>query len=770
MAQNSFRNNLKGITGKLILFFSIVVLGVILFTVSLVSFSSGISNRAGDLENSRLPLSAAINQLNADAGLMVSSLEGAAMRKDTLGNLTSLNMRIESGTAAVESKRSLFSQPAQATLDSVKNSLASMHLVAMGVNKWLADNYLKDSPDSAFQASLSQRESSELTPSIGGIQKVLKRVNAHTRVLLNDNEAVISERILQIENASSTAMWMTIIVCVMIFIGIIVAGVLFVNSFRKSLAIPINILDKLVRGEASEFSASTNDEMGVIIEATNKLSNNLQLASTFAQHIGEGDVNFSFQPVSDHDLLGNSLVQMRDKLKNINEADRKRNWVTEGLAKFADIIRRNEDYIALSQTIVSELVKYTQSTLGGMYSLHTEGDTRVLQLTACYAFERKKFIEKTIELGEGLVGQCFLESRTILLTEVPNDYVTITSGLGGANPTSLLLVPFKINDQTEGVIELASFHVFQDYEIEFIERLGEIVASTISNAKTNDQTRKLLSESQQQSEEMRAQEEEMRQNMEEMQATQEQLQRQGEETRKIQERLEVEKSMFQVLMEYLPDRITFKDRNSVVLRINKAKAERFKIRPEEMIGKSDYDYFSKDHADKAFAEEQELINSGIPLINIEEHATQKSGDVNWSSTSRIPFRNDRNEVTGMFIITKDITQLKIAQSSIQDRERIIEQLLENIPVFKYQVDRDGMLRNIWAAKPLHGFDPSSFESRNVKDCLPEVYDMLGQKDLGDTDLIGKGVIEINGEMEIFKHYLFKDSTFDNVYLGFAIKQ
>src|SRR5690606_15109859 len=311
-----------------------------------------------------------------------------------------------------------------------------------------------------------------------------------------------------------------------------------------------------------------------------------------------------------------------------------------------------------------------------------ENDTH-LELIACYAFERKKFLKKRVEIGTGLVGQCYLEHRTIFLKEVPESYVNITSGLGGANPSSLLIVPLKVNGEIEGVLEIASFKDYQPHEIEFVEKVGEIIASTISNARINDRTRRLLEESQQHSEELRAQEEEMRQNMEEMQATQEQMHRQTEEMRKVQENLNLEKSMFNVLMEYLPDRITYKDRQSRILRINQAKAAKFRMSPEEMVGKTDYDFFSKEHADKAFHEEQELIRTGTPILDKEERTVFANGDINWASTSRIPFRDEMNRTVGMFIATKDITRLKKAELTIKDRERVIERLLEGMPVFRF---------------------------------------------------------------------------------------
>jgi methyl-accepting chemotaxis protein len=133
-----------------------------------------------------------------------------------------------------------------------------------------------------------------------------------------------------------------------------------------------------------------------------------------------------------------------------------------------------------------------------------------------------------------MVGQCYLERQTAYLKVVPQDYVRITSGLGEATPNTLIIVPMISNGVVEGVMEFASFKEFEPYQISFLEKVGESIASSIHAASVNERVKNLLSESQQQAEEMRAQEEEMRQNMEELAATQEEM---GRQTNKMSDQI-----------------------------------------------------------------------------------------------------------------------------------------------------------------------------------------------------------------------------------------
>ncbi len=246
------------------------------------------------------------------------------------------------------------------------------------------------------------------------------------------------------------------------------------------------------------------------------------------------------------------------EVERAKEEDKIRQWRSEGIAKFNEIIRKDIQNIqGLYEEIIAEMVKQVEATQGGLFILNEEEeDEPFLTMEACYAYERSKYIDKKIYISEGLLGQSFQDKQPLLLTEVPPNYVHITSGLGKALPRCILIVPLKYNEQTCGMIELASFKTFQPFHIEFVGRVGEIIASAILSVKINEKTQKLLRETQEQAEQMRAQEEEMRQNMEELHATQEEMQRKQKEIEIANQRMLANEEILRKNMLKLHDKET----------------------------------------------------------------------------------------------------------------------------------------------------------------------------------------------------------------------
>jgi GAF domain-containing protein len=301
--------------------------------------------------------------------------------------------------------------------------------------------------------------------------------------------------------------------------------------FRRVLLHPLNVMRQNTAAHNHTTGLPPN-ELGALASQVNHVIEQLKDASDFVKAIGDGDLSISYETF-DKDYkpgtnrLADSLVDMQSRLRQLNEEDQKRQWTNEGLTKFVDILRSgNDDIRALSDKIISTLASYTGSNQGGLYLLNDakEGDSH-LELVSLFAFDVKKHETRRIKIGEGIVGQTFLEKQTTYLQSVPEEYLRITSGLGESSPTSLLVVPLKIDQEVFGIVELASFNPYAEHVIRFVERLGETIASTVATVRAAQRNRELLEEARNATEMMRSQEEEMRQNMEELQATQEEMAR-----------------------------------------------------------------------------------------------------------------------------------------------------------------------------------------------------------------------------------------------------
>ena len=302
-------------------------------------------------------------------------------------------------------------------------------------------------------------------------------------------------------------------------------------AFNWNVLKPLKLLEDNTASK-TQLSNFSKNEIGAVALKINDTIEDLRDATNFVIAIGEGKLDLDYKSLDNHyttgkNKLADSLIEMQSRLKAMSEEERKRQWSNEGLARFVDILRSSNDNITqLGDSVLAALVKYTNSNQGGLYTLNDEdANHKHLELISLFAFDIKKYEHQKVKLGEGILGQAFLEKETTYLNTLPESYIRITSGLGDANPRSVLMVPLKVDTQVYGIIELASFNEYQPHEIAFVEKLGESIASTLASVRAAHKNRELIQQFQQQTEEMRAQEEMMRQNMEELQATQEEISR-----------------------------------------------------------------------------------------------------------------------------------------------------------------------------------------------------------------------------------------------------
>ncbi len=369
---------------------------------------------------------------------------------------------------------------------------------------------------------------------------------------------------------------------------------------------------------------------------------------------------------SENDELILSLNELRKTLsKNKDEEikrrkeEEQRTWVTNGVAQFGEILRRNQDNMEeLSYTVVRYLVDYMKINQAGFFILNKDDEEhKFFEMTGHVAFDRKKFTDKKILWGEGIIGRCGLEKETIYMTDIPDNYINVTSGLGEAGPKSLLVVPLKTSDDIYGAIEMASFREFEEYEIGFVEKTAESIALTISNVQNNMRTRKLLSETQAQSEKMRQQEEELRQNMEEMRATQEENQRREVEMKGILEAI----NHASISAEFETD--------GTIKSVNDNFLKTFNYKPEEIEDQSMKVFFFKEDVNQlddilATLQKGETFSGRVRRRN-------KRGEEIWLLSTYSPVVDDDGEVLYIKSLETNIAeQVKLEEEMRKSKDEV----------------------------------------------------------------------------------------------------
>lgn len=470
----------------------------------------------------------------------------------------------------------------------------------------------------------------QIIPQSNDIIDILSRIAVTQNSVTAESDAALIRSVRSLGNVT----W----ILAGVFIGL---GMLSAFLLMRSITVPVNFLKNIVvklgRGELVEEKRKnfSNDEIGEMAVAMDNLVSGLKETTSFAENIGKGNYKSDFKPLSEHDVLGNALLNMRDNLSKVAEDDKQRNWATEGMAKFGEILRtNNNDLVRLADEIISNLVKYLKANQGSIYIVDdTDAESEMtMSMKACYAWDKKKFLNHQIHRGEGLAGQAWQEGDTVYLTEVPDNYIKIVSGLGDANPTSILIVPLKVNDDIFGVVEIAGFNVFEDFEVEFVEKVAESIASTISSVKVNARTQHLLEESQEMTEQMRAQEEEMRQNMEELQATQEEMQRSQAETESTM--LAINASM--AVADY--------DTDGKITKVNTHYLDMMGYIQEEVVGEHQRIFATKEEKmSEEFRQFWKDLSSGVAKNGIFKRMTKRGETINVRS-SFSPITNRSGEV------------------------------------------------------------------------------------------------------------------------------
>ena len=464
-----------------------------------------------------------------------------------------------------------------------------------------------------------------------------------------------------------------------LLIGII--GILFFSFFTliiaQRLTSPLHqatsILKDLDRGIidfSKKIKVRSKDELAEMGRSINNLMDTFYQTADFAKKIGQGDFNVVYQAHSQYDILGNALIEMQKNLQTgqeqeeIRQLERKKStWAQEGLTELGEVLRTStdnfEDYLF---TILSQIVKYLKADQGGFFIIDNYTTKEpFLELKAAYAYEKRKSLQAKVEIGEGLVGRCFQEKEIIYMTNIPEGYTFISSGLGGQSPRCLFLMPLLFEDEPFGVIELASFRQFADFEIEFLKNIGERVASSVSIMQKNLQTKELLAQYKLQSEELRLREQMMQENLQELQKMQDEASLKEKETEGIL-----------VAMEGIGS-IVWYDIKGTILNIIDKNLKEVGLTEKDLIGKNQSQFAEEARENPVeFKQFWEDLRNGLPRKRL--FKTKSKTGFLWISELYTPILGKEGKPEKVINIGFNITEQKILEEEIAKLKVEIDRL------------------------------------------------------------------------------------------------
>lgn len=351
---------------------------------------------------------------------------------------------------------------------------------------------------------------------------------------------------LQAENATAETIdavtrvlnMFSLIMMTMIILGI-VGGITITFLLRRNYLKEWDkikpVLSEIAKGNSPTLEVKTETEFAVILETATKVGEIYDGLQLLRDKISKGEFEDDMDVFDTENSLGKSGVLMLNNLKDLTENNNLRLWVNESLNELSEIMRKNrQDLDIFSQNILSFIVKKVKANIAAMYVINeTENSHPYMEMLNCYAYDKVKHLESRIYMGEGQIGRLWQERKSIAITDIPEDYCNIVTGVGEIKPRAILFIPMILDEKIVGAIEIAGLAKFAPHQEEFIQKAVNSFAAVFSNMKVEENTKHLLEEAQQLSEETRASEEEIRQNMEELQAIQEELLRKEKETDKL---------------------------------------------------------------------------------------------------------------------------------------------------------------------------------------------------------------------------------------------
>ncbi len=281
------------------------------------------------------------------------------------------------------------------------------------------------------------------------------------------------------------------------------------------------------------------DLTGNVNLLADNLTNQVRAIAEVATAVTQGDLTRSIQVEARGEVaeLKDNINTMINNLRLTTERNTEEDWLKTNLARFTGMLQGQRDLTTVGKTLLSELAPLVNAHQAVIYQMETEEEAKLVLLSA-YAGDTADGHLRRVDLGEGLVGQCAIEKRRILIRDLVDSKVTIRSGLFEAVPRNVIVLPVLFEDRVKAVIELASLGIFTASHLAFLEQLTASIGIVLNSIEATMQTEGLLKQSQQLATELQTQQKELQQKNEQLAQKAQQLAEQNAEVERKNQEIE----------------------------------------------------------------------------------------------------------------------------------------------------------------------------------------------------------------------------------------
>jgi len=338
------------------------------------------------------------------------------------------------------------------------------------------------------------------------------------------------------------------------------------------------------QAQVEDVSGTWRDLTENVNQLASNLTDQVRAMADVASSVTQGDLTRQITVEASGEVaeLKDRVNQMIANLRDTTQQNAEQVWLKTNLARISSLMQGQRDLQTVSRMLMSEISPLVKAQHGAFFMVDAEvEDKPTLKLVSSYGYKKRKSLSNEFGFGEGLPGQAALEMKSILVTNAPDDYVKVTSGLGESAPVNLMVLPILFEEQVLAVVELASLNPFGEVDLTFLDQLSETIGVVLSTIIANNRTEDLLEEQRRLAQELQSQSEELQSQQEELKHSNTELEDQAKSLRASEELLQTQQEELRQTNDELQEKAALLAQQNQDIEVKNSEIERARLALEE---------------------------------------------------------------------------------------------------------------------------------------------------------------------------------------------